>query len=218
MRICAKRRKIMLHAKDFRDRARSHLGPGWTSKKWGTFAVIALIYSAIEAVVSFLGYIFYIVYIAQLIILGPFALGFAIVSTDIVRGNGNPQVQSFFGGFKNFGSAFLLNLLNAIFVFLWSLLLIIPGIIKAYAYSMSFYILRDNPEMSAGDARRASIEMMQGNKWRYFCLMFSFIGWYLLSILTFGILFFWIIPYTETAKAEFYESLKQRSLLEEIPA
>ena len=75
----------MLHAKDFRDRARSHLGPGWTSKKWGTFAVIALVYSAIEAVVSFLGYIFYIGYIAQLIILGPFALGFAIVSTKFFR-------------------------------------------------------------------------------------------------------------------------------------
>lgn len=206
----------MLYAKDFRDSARRHLGD-WTGKKWGTFAVITLIYVGIEAVVGLLGYI-YLGLIAQLLITGPFTLGFAIVSTDIVRGRENPQVQSFFGGFKNFGAAFLLNLLNGIFVFLWSLLLIIPGIIKSFAYSMSFYILRDNPEMSAGDVRRNSIEMMKGNKWRYFCLMFSFIGWYLLSILTFGILLFWITPYFETAKAEFYESLKTPSQPETMPA
>lgn len=206
----------MLHAKDFCDSARRHLA-GWTGKKWGTFAVITLIYSAIQAVVSFLSY-FYIGYIAQLIIAGPFALGFAIVSCDIAHGKDAPRIQDFFGGFKNFGAAFLLNLLNGIFIFLWSLLLIIPGIIKSFAYSMSFYILRDNPDMSAGDVRRASIEMMKGNKWRYFCLMFSFIGWHLLSVLTLGILSFWILPYSETAKAEFYESLKQRSLPEKSTA
>lgn len=196
----------MLKAKDFRDSARCHLGPGWTSKKWGTFAVIVLIYSLIEVAVSLLGYI-YIGFIAALLTAGPFALGFAIVATKTVRGDAT-QIADFFNGFKNFGAAFLLNLLNGIFIILWSLLFIIPGIIKSFAYSMSFYILRDNPEMSAGDIRRTSIEMMRGNKWRLFCLRFSFIGWYLLSLLTFGILFIWIIPYVETAMAEFYESLK----------
>ena len=93
---------------------------------------------------------------------------------------------------------------------LWSLLFVIPGIIATYSYSMSFYILRDNPDMDANAARKASIEMMKGNKWKLFCLELSFIGWMLLSMLTFGILLLWVGPYMETAKAAFYEELKAK--------
>ena len=73
---------------------------------------------------------------------------------------------------------------------------------------MSYYILKDNPGMDANEARKASIEMMKGHKWQLFCLEFSFIGWIILSILTFGILTLWVGPYMETAKAAFYEELK----------
>lgn len=197
----------MLKAKDFRERARGFLGVRWTGKVWGGFAVITLIYTLMQVAIGALDYI-YIGWVATLLLSGPFALGFAIVSLNIVRGEDNVKVETFFRGFKNFIAAFVLNLLNSIFIFLWSLLFIVPGIIKSFAYSMSFYILRDNPEMSAGDIRRASIAMMQGNKWRLFCLRFSFIGWYLLSLLTLGILFFWVIPYAQTAEAAFYESIK----------
>ncbi len=77
----------------------------------------------------------------------------------------------------------------------------------SYAYSMSWFILADDPNIPANEARKRSIEMMRGNKWRLFCLDFSFIGWILLSILTFGILLFWIMPYMQTARAEFYQDL-----------
>ena len=86
-------------------------------------------------------------------------------------------------------------------------MLIIPGIIKSLSYSMSYFILLDNPDMSANDARKESMEMMDGNKGRLFCLYLSYIGWYLLSILTFGILLFWVGPSVRTATAFFYQSL-----------
>ena len=72
---------------------------------------------------------------------------------------------------------------------------------------MSFYILADNPEIDFNVARVRSIEMMRGNKWRLFCLDLSFIGWYLLCILTLGILSLWVTPYHNAARAEFYQSL-----------
>lgn len=195
----------MMYAKDFRDSACQHLGGKWTCGYWSKFAVIILVYFLINIVVSALSYI-YIGWVVDLVISGPIALGITEISLRVVRAEGM-QTEDFFSGFKNFASAFVLDLVNAIFIFLWSLLLIIPGIIKRYSYSMSFFILRDNPQMSASSARRASMEMMRGNKWRLFCLRFSFIGWFLLSFLTFGILLLWVFPYKLTAEAEFYQSL-----------
>ena len=195
----------MLKAKDFRKRAWDHLGGKWLSNPWSTFAIIALIYLAISAVggsLSWLG----IGAIALFIVSGPLELSMAIISTNVVRGQ-EIKVEDTFSGFKNMGSALVLWLLNNIFIFLWSLLFIIPGIIKAYSYSMSFYILRDHPEMSQDEARRTSMAMMRGNKWRLFCLDFSFIGWAILCMLTFGILSVWVMPYSMTAHAEFYQSL-----------
>ena len=118
-----------------------------------------------------------------------------------------PRIEQLFDGFRNYASALALSLLIWIFTFLWTLLFFIPGIIMSYAYSMSWFILADDPNIPANEARKRSIEMMRGNKWRLFCLDFSFIGWILLSILTFGILLFWIMPYMQTARAEFYQDL-----------
>lgn len=149
---------------------------------------------------------YYIGSVASFVIAGPFSLSFAIVALHVIRSR-QVKFKQLFKGFENFGKAFLLNLLNGIFIFLWSLLLIIPGIIKAYSYAMSYYILADNPEISANEARKKSIEMMRGNKWRLFCLSFSFIGWILLCGLTFGILTFWITPYINASVAAFYQDL-----------
>ena len=73
---------------------------------------------------------------------------------------------------------------------------------------MSYYILAENPEMSQSEARKESMRIMQGHKWQLFCLNFSFIGWYILVGLTFGILTFWVTPYMQTATAAFYENIK----------
>lgn len=107
---------------------------------------------------------------------------------------------------KIVGARFLADL----FIFLWSLLLVIPGILKAYQYYLVDYILADDPDLPVMDALRLSQEMMQGHKWNAFVLDLSFIGWHILSALTGGILsIFYVTPYKEATVAELYRTLKQ---------
>ena len=174
------------------------------SGKWGKFAVIYLVYTLIIAACSM------IFTPAMLILEGPLIIGLYIVATKVVEGAEDIEISDGFAGFKNFGATCGLYLLNQLFIFLWSLLFVIPGIVQSYAYSMSYFIIEDHPEMSITEARKESIRMMQGNKWRLFCLDFSFIGWALLTSLTCGILMFWVMPYTITARAVFYQDLKAR--------
>lgn len=97
--------------------------------------------------------------------------------------------------------------LRSLYTFLWTLLFIIPGIIASYSYAMTGYILAEHPEMTASEAIESSKEMMAGNRWRLFCLQFSFIGWSILASLTFGIGYLWLNPYKEAAKAAFYREI-----------
>lgn len=192
----------MLVAKDFRRDAWAKL-----NGKRGVVAVCAVIQFLIFCVFGVA--VYYIPYcvgeILPVLLTGSLAFGWALVSLNIAVG-GEVSFTQFFKGFKEL-RAFLLGLLNTAFTFLWTLLLFVPGVIAALAYSMSYYILLDNPEMSANEARKASVEMMKGNKWRFFCLQCSFFGWYLLCVLTLGILSFWITPYAQTANALFYQNL-----------
>ena len=95
-----------------------------------------------------------------------------------------------------------------IYTFLWSLLLIIPGIIKHYSYAMTPYILKEEPEMKNNAAIEKSMVMMDGNKMKLFMLDLSFIGWAILCIFTFGIGFLFLQPYVAISRAAFYEDLK----------
>lgn len=201
----------MYTAKDFRERAREALGSKWTGNRWSTYVLIALIYYVIIAAITAMDSYPLIAWasgIVSLLVAGPFTLSFAGISLNTVRGE-NIKLDMLFEGFKDFSRALVLYILNAVLIFLWSLLFIIPGIIKSYSYSMSYYILRDNPKISANEARKLSMTLMNGNKWRLFCLHFSFIGWFILSIFTLGILLLWIVPYFNTAEACFYSSLVQ---------
>jgi uncharacterized membrane protein len=99
-------------------------------------------------------------------------------------------------------------LLMGIYVFFWTLFLVIPGIIMAIAYSLTPFILKDYPELSVGQAIQMSEKMMRGHKMRYFLLTLSFIGWGLLGILTLGIGYIWLIPYMYTTTAAFYQDVK----------
>ena len=101
-------------------------------------------------------------------------------------------------------------LLVAVFTLLWSLLLYIPGIIKAISYSMSFYILAENPEMSAREALNESKKIMHGHKMDYFVLALSFIPWILLVMITFGIAAIWVAPYMQLTITNFYHSIKTK--------
>lgn len=122
----------------------------------------------------------------------------------------NPNIlsNSFGYGFKIYWRAIGGMLLVQIFTFLWCLLLVIPGIIKAYSYSMTPYILIDNPELSVREAIRKSQQMMVGQKFNLFYLQLSFIGWFFLACLTGGIGFLWLAPYYQTSQAVFYQNLK----------
>ena len=106
---------------------------------------------------------------------------------------------------KNVWAMFLMVL----FVSLWSMLLLIPGIVKAYSYAMLPYILKDNPELSAMDAIRLSSKMMKGHKFDLFYLQLSFIGWAILAVLTGGIGLLWLQPYMMTTQASFYQDIKK---------
>ena len=113
-----------------------------------------------------------------------------------------------FSGFQNFGNAFLANLLMFIFIFLWSLLLIVPGIIKAISYSMTFFVLAEHPEMSGKEAIDESKKIMEGHKWEYFVLSLSFILWFLLGSITLGIAYIYVVPYMSTTITNFYHEIK----------
>ena len=112
--------------------------------------------------------------------------------------------KELFSRFDYFGQGFLQRFLRILFTFLWALLFVIPGVIKIYAYSMTPFIMAENPEMKARDAMRLSEMRMKGHKWELFCLEFSFIGWTLLCVLTLGIGSFFLHPYTNAAYAAFY--------------
>lgn len=105
-----------------------------------------------------------------------------------------------------------------LFVFLWSLLFIIPGIIKAYEYRMIPYILGDTPGLSREEAFAISSHMMQGNKWNAFVLDLSFLGWYILNGMTLGILgIFYVNPYVNQTNAALYQKLKELQIVAQQP-
>ncbi|MDR2942027.1 MAG: DUF975 family protein [Treponema sp.] len=147
--------------------------------------------------------------ICMILTSGAFSLGFAGYFLKRIRGE-QFETKNIFDGFSRFFSSFLLVFFTILFSYLWSLLLIIPGIIKAYGYSMAFYIMYDNPKIKPLEALKKSQIMMKGYKWKLFLLQLSFIGWVLLCMLfTLNIGFIWLNPYRSLSMANFYENLKK---------
>ncbi len=170
------------------------------------------------------------------IISGAGKLGYAKFNLNLI--DQKPATLSdLFSQFNRFGTGFCMNFLVGLYTFLWTLLFIIPGIIKAYSYFMTPYILAEHPEMTANEAITKSRQIMHGNKWRLFCLKFSFIGWRLLGVApilfllplvfigTFGIVLWLLLslitmfiinlfltPYEEAACAAFYREISYTHL------
>lgn len=117
------------------------------------------------------------------------------------------EVKDLFSQFDRFSVGFLQLFLRELYTILWTLLLIIPGIIKGFSYAMTPFILADHPELTASEAIRRSQELMDGHKWDLFVLGLTFIGWNLLSALTLGIGALWVNPYMNAAYAAFYREL-----------
>lgn len=143
------------------------------------------------------------------LVLMPLQVGFYNAHKDLLA-NGDDSLTSnmFRIGFGRWGHNVWGTLLMGIFIFLWSLLLFIPGLVKSFAYMLTPFILVDNPELSANEAINLSQKMMKGHKFDLFFLELSFLGWILLGILTLGIGYFWLMPYIYASVAAFYQDVK----------
>lgn len=152
------------------------VNPGAAETVYATGTVPASLF----AIVMGIGLIGLLWYVAVLIVGGATTLGYAKYNLNLVDDK-DPQFSDLFSQYHRLGTGFGLQFFRALFVFLWTLLFIIPGIIAQYRYSMAAFILAENPGMTAREAITESKKLMVGNKWRKFCLEFSFVGWILLS-------------------------------------
>ena len=137
------------------------------------------------------------------------AMGMTMIYLALTKGQ-DPKVENVFKGFNIFGKAWFLSFLMELFIMLWAMLFVIPGIIKGYAYSMAPYILADNPTMTAREALNESKRITNGAKMDLFILELSFIGWALLGVVTFGIALIYVVPYMNATRANVYQNLKAR--------
>ncbi len=133
-------------------------------------------------------------------------VGYAKFNLNLIDG-GNVEITNLFSYFKHWKSTVLANLLRSLYIFLWSLLCVFPGIIASYSYAMVPYIMAENPELTASEAIEMSKKMMDGNKMRLFCLELSFIGWSFLCLFTCGIGYLVLTPYIKAAVADFYREV-----------
>lgn len=174
---------------------------------WGWGALAALIYMALSGTFSFipLGNVALEVLLAM-----PLAWGMSIAFYDLCQRRPF-RLETMFDGFKDYGRVMGTLALQLLYTLLWMLLLIVPGIVKGYSYAMTVYILRDEPSLSFNAAIERSMAMMQGHKAKLFWLDLSFIGWVLLCLLTCGVGFLFLLPYTSTARAAFYLDLKRQA-------
>ena len=186
----------MLYAKDFREAAgKSLMGC------WGMAVITALLYSFLSGALQ-------ATLIGMIVLGGPLWFGYHSFWLKQIRWQ-KPDIGMLFEGLqKCLVNSIAVYLLQGIFTFFWSLLFVIPGIIKMYSYAMAPYILADNPDMDAMEVIDTSRNMMNGNKWSLFCLDLSFIGWHILCALSMGIGYLWLSPYIACARAHFYETVK----------
>ena len=177
--------------------ARSNL-----TNNWGTAILVCLISLAFSAVGGFIP-----VFGAVIVLLlsGQLAVGEMQYFTKLHKKE-NPTLGTMFDNFsKNLISNLSTYVLQSIYLVLWTLLFIIPGIIKTYSYAMTMYLKSKKPELTSNEAITMSREIIDGKKWKYCCLQFSFIGWIILSILTLGIGFIFLLPYMQATSVAFFE-------------
>ena len=187
----------------YRQRARATL-VGLFSSEWIYGVLVALVYSLFMGITA-TG----VFAIAVFILSGAVSVGYCKYFLERSRRNiefGNIGVC--LDGFRgDIAPNIVTGILVSIYTFLWALLLIIPGIVKHYSYSMAYYIRCDNPNYTATEAIKESQRLMQGNKMRLFCLQLSFIGWFIVGLLCFGVGLLWVTAYYKAAEAEFYNDL-----------
>ena len=134
------------------------------------------------------------------------SVGYAKFNLNLLDG-APATVGDLFAYFSYWKNAIIARLVSTVIITLFSLLLVIPGIIASLSLAMVPYILAENPDMKAMDALKLSKNIMDGNRWRLFCLQFSFIGWHLLASLTLGIGYLWLTPYMHASYTAFFRDI-----------
>lgn len=183
----------------------------------GSYFLVFLAYLGVSFAVGLVSGLLSLIFpllgtVAMYVALPPLMIGFYMVFLNGTYGD-QPKVSTLFEGYKKeyLGKSIILFLLVAIFTCLWSLLLVIPGIIMAFAYSMSWFVLAENPNMTAREAIRESKEIMNGHKMDFFVLSLSFIPWILLVYVTLGIASIYVLPYMQLTITNFYHNIKRQS-------
>ena len=195
-------------ASEIRSAARAALSGHWAEAAMLTF-VYCIVAWAFSALVGGLEYVQQGLGTVASLLLLPLGWGYAVTFLSNARGEEDPfNVSRMFDGYRDFVRIFTTILLTQIYILLWTLLLIIPGIIKGLSYAMTPFVLHDNPEMKNNEAIELSMKMMNDHKGELFWLYLTFIGWGILCILTLGIGYFWLAPYMQASMAQFYEEVK----------
>lgn len=197
----------MISSSYIKDEALKHLKGFWAQA-----AIITIVYYVISGAVSSFGTfsdapVTSLGWTLLALLLLPLEWGFSVLFLNKLRGE-RVDVGNLFDGYKDFWRVFGTLLLSGVYTLLWSLLLIIPGIIKSLSYAMTPYILKDDPTASYDTAIIYSMRLMQGHKMDLFVLYVSLIGWFILSCLTLGIGFVFLVPYCQMSLARFYEEVK----------
>ncbi len=191
----------MATSAEYRARARAQLGNQIFSNTWIMGVVLVLIVSIVMGVGS-------TVVVGGFLLEGILLSGLIHALLSVVRGKKDTvAVEDLLWGRAYIGDLFLLSLMKNIFLVLW-LLIPIVGFVKYYSYAMTYYIKHDHPEYDWRTCITESRRMMDGYKWRLFCLELSFLGWMIVGALCFGIGTLWVQAYMRTAEANFYEDLK----------
>ena len=191
----------MKRAREYRKDSRELLGHEIFGSKWMWALLMLLIVSAAVSAASGVT-----CGIAALVVAGPLEYGCIRVYLRLVRHEDeHAEIKHLWAGFKGkIGQTFVVELLQFIYLFLWSLLLIIPGIIKSYSYAATMYLVHEK-DLSGNEAITASRKLMKGRKWKLFCLDLSFIGWYIVGLLCLGVGVLWVDTYRTMARTLFFE-------------
>lgn len=200
---------------EIKSRTKIRLGGRIFAGSWFMMMFAGIIYDALTGLVAF-------TVIGAILVIGPITYGLAKTEANVITGKKEQaDLADLFSGFsENFTQSIVLWLLQNIFLALWSMLFVILGIIKYYAYSMSFYIQQQSANKNWKYALDESNRLMCGNKFKLFLLDLSFIGWYMLGGMCFGIGILFVIPYHRTARAAFFDSLISANKIKEerLPA
>lgn len=200
----------MFERSELKEHAREQLGNNLFCKNWTTAVLACLIYELLICVVPIIiGIITGVGTIVSIFIGGPLIYGIARLFLWQAVNKGPMEMGDIFKGFTDdFSGTFLLSLMQIIFVYLWSLLFVIPGIIKAYSYSMAFFIKADHPEYDWRTCLDGSKRLTNGHKMDLFVLDLSFIGWGIVGALCLGIGSLWVMAYRYATLAQCYKVLQ----------